>query len=76
MANGTVTQKVVDENDQAKAGLLDLIAEGKPYVFLTAEISENDEGDETVVTNLMSVLPAHVTKAILEMALESVESVL
>jgi hypothetical protein len=70
-----VTEHEVGEAELAKDTILNMVSEGNPYVFLTAELGQRN-GQETLITNVMSVLPPELTKVILENALESVEEFL
>jgi hypothetical protein len=73
MSNGVTEVKEVTESDHAKDSLLNLVADGNPYVFVTVKL-ENRDGQDVLVTNLMSVLPGDLTAEVLKNALDSVDS--
>ena len=73
MADGrTTVVKDITEEDRTKDTILNMVAGGEPYVFLTASIEEVD-GQEMLITKVMAALPAELVKEVLTNALESVD---
>lgn len=56
------------EADEARAGLLNLLAEGKPYIFLVPESGEDEGGQYVVVSVNTDISEPEVLKAVLDTA--------
>lgn len=56
---------------EVKGDLLSLVAEGKPYVFLTVELGE-DENGTYVETHIVADVPVEIIVSALEVALAEV----
>jgi len=62
-------RKEPSEADLAAAGLLGLISEGKPYVFLTAELGQDEDGTYLQVNASTDIDNGEILKYVLESAL-------
>jgi hypothetical protein len=76
-AEGNYARKVQPtEADEAKASLLALLAEGKPYVFLIPELGEDEKGKYILVTANTDIDDPVVLKAVLDTASQSLNLVI
>ncbi len=64
------------ETDLSKATVLELLAEGKPYIFLTAEHGEDEAGQYVLVNAATSIDDGVVLKFVLDTASSNVDAVL
>lgn len=71
----TVTSASINpsDDDLTKSTVLSMIAEGKPFVFVTGEIVTNDLGD-ALVTTVLTDIPPVIGTELLKNALESLTS--
>lgn len=65
-------QVELTEQSEAKAVLLGMIAENKPFVFITVEMATDEEGEHLLLDTLTDV-PTEIREAVLRVALEEFE---
>jgi len=69
----TLTDDTASDADKAATGLLDLLAEGKPYAFVVASVTD----DEKLLLELRTNIPAedtHILGVLLEGSLVNLRS--
>jgi hypothetical protein len=74
--DSTAIRKQPSEDDLAKAALLSVLAEGKPYVFLMPELGSDENGQYVLVTVGTDITDPVVLKAVLDTASDSLGSLI